>query len=348
MGAGAREPGAAGDDSRARVPHPPALGSRRDGALPARRPRADRARRDRAARRRGDRGARRLPGARRAGTGERARLPDVALARSRSSSCHERARRSRCARRRCCGRLPARSPACERADERARRRRWRADCPPLARPAPLSLEAAREAHRAGRAPPRAAPARGRGAGLLPARDARRARSGRASPPGEVCLGGARRPRAAALRARVRLRRRARRRRGGDGADAARFAACTAALFGGPETISCPSCHWIGGPNGAGAETDNAFLARRRRAHGERRRAQPAGAGRARRRPGAGARDEPRSAAAARRPRARRRARRRRARSAADRQGRRLRRPARDARRARSTRPASAASTPIWS
>ena len=32
------------------------------------------------------------------------------------------------------------------------------------------------------------------------------------------------------------------------------------LFGGPETISCPSCHWIGGPNGAGAETDNAFLA----------------------------------------------------------------------------------------
>jgi hypothetical protein len=32
------------------------------------------------------------------------------------------------------------------------------------------------------------------------------------------------------------------------------------LFGGPETISCPSCHWIGGPNGAGAETDNAILA----------------------------------------------------------------------------------------
>jgi hypothetical protein len=30
-------------------------------------------------------------------------------------------------------------------------------------------------------------------------------------------------------------------------------------FGGPETISCPSCHWIGGPNGAGAETDTAFL-----------------------------------------------------------------------------------------
>lgn len=30
-------------------------------------------------------------------------------------------------------------------------------------------------------------------------------------------------------------------------------------FGGPETISCPSCHWIGGPVGAGAETDNVFL-----------------------------------------------------------------------------------------
>jgi len=33
----------------------------------------------------------------------------------------------------------------------------------------------------------------------------------------------------------------------------------AGLFGGPETISCPSCHWVGGPAGAGAETDNAFL-----------------------------------------------------------------------------------------
>ena len=33
--------------------------------------------------------------------------------------------------------------ACARSDAP----RWRADCPPLARPAPLSLEAAREAHR---------------------------------------------------------------------------------------------------------------------------------------------------------------------------------------------------------
>lgn len=30
-------------------------------------------------------------------------------------------------------------------------------------------------------------------------------------------------------------------------------------FGGPETIGCPSCHWVGGANGAGAETDNVFL-----------------------------------------------------------------------------------------
>ncbi len=31
-------------------------------------------------------------------------------------------------------------------------------------------------------------------------------------------------------------------------------------FGGPETNGCPSCHWVGGPAGAGAETDNALLA----------------------------------------------------------------------------------------
>ncbi len=33
----------------------------------------------------------------------------------------------------------------------------------------------------------------------------------------------------------------------------------AGALGGPETISCPSCHWIGGANGAGSETDNVFL-----------------------------------------------------------------------------------------
>ena len=50
---------------------------------------------------------------------------------------------------------------------------------------------------------------------------------------------------------------------GDGASAkgpaGPFRRVHGGAFGGPETISCPSCHWIGGPNGAGAETDTAFL-----------------------------------------------------------------------------------------
>ena len=57
MGEASATPAPQGDDSGARVPHAPALGARRDGALSARRPRADRARRDRPARRRGHRGA---------------------------------------------------------------------------------------------------------------------------------------------------------------------------------------------------------------------------------------------------------------------------------------------------
>jgi len=49
--------------------------------------------------------------------------------------------------------------------------------------------------------------------------------------------------------------------GGDPARAAKgpFRRVHEGEFGGPETISCTSCHWVGGPNGAGAETDNAFL-----------------------------------------------------------------------------------------
>ena len=201
-----------------------------------------------------------------------------------------------------------------RAARRARRAAWRADCPPLvqagaAQPGGRARRASR-----GRAPPRAAAPRGGGAGLLPARDARRPRSGARRRRGASAstswrtAGSSSSSTSTASPTGSAAARRRRRRPG-------RFAACTAGVFGGPETISCPSCHWVGGPNGAGAETDNAFLERRRRAHGERRRAQPAGAGRARRRPGAGARDEPRPAAAARRPRARRRTRRRRARGA---------------------------------
>jgi len=49
--------------------------------------------------------------------------------------------------------------------------------------------------------------------------------------------------------------------GGDGASSPRgpFRRVHEGLFGGPETISCASCHWVGGPHGAGAETDNAIL-----------------------------------------------------------------------------------------
>jgi hypothetical protein len=134
---------------------------------------------------------------------------------------------------------------------------WRKDCPPIAYPAPLGLDAVRDAHR--RAERRqdlkeheaATPGFFRAAmhaALDPARIAA----------GQMCLSdladlgqlvfeheyapvdglGA-----------------------GNGAAASRgpFRRVHGGLFGGPETISCPSCHWVGGPNGAGAETDNAFL-----------------------------------------------------------------------------------------
>ena len=134
---------------------------------------------------------------------------------------------------------------------------WRTDCPPVVAPAPLGLDAARDAHRRAerrhelRLREAAVPGsflRALHAALDPERLAR----------GELCLaevadlgelvfdheygfadglGGG----AAAKDPRGPFRRV----HGGD--------------FGGPETISCPSCHWVGGPNGAGAETDNAFL-----------------------------------------------------------------------------------------
>ncbi len=134
---------------------------------------------------------------------------------------------------------------------------WRADCPTLERPAPLSIDAAREAQRMAarrqelRFREAAAPGsflRGMHAAIDPQRVAA----------GQVCLaeladlgqllfeheygfpdglGGG-----ASARA-----------------PAGPFRRVHEGLFGGPETISCPSCHWIGGPNGAGAETDTAFL-----------------------------------------------------------------------------------------
>src|SRR5262249_7913042 len=137
----------AGNDSRPGVSHPAALGSRRDGAVPARWSRADGARSHRAARRRGDGGTRRLPGARREGTRQRARLPDVALARAEAL----RAMQCRAATRASIVLAPAISMALSitacggsSSNEVAT---WRADCPSLARPAPLSLDAAREAER---------------------------------------------------------------------------------------------------------------------------------------------------------------------------------------------------------
>jgi hypothetical protein len=134
---------------------------------------------------------------------------------------------------------------------------WRADCPPLSRPAPLSREAALEAQRAAarRHELRLREAAAPGSFLREmhaALDATRVAGGQVCP-GELAdlgellfeheygfadgLGG------------------------GDGAraPAGPFRRVHRGAFGGPETISCPSCHWIGGPNGGGAETDTAFL-----------------------------------------------------------------------------------------
>ena len=134
---------------------------------------------------------------------------------------------------------------------------WHADCPSTVRPAPLSLEQAREAHRLAerRQTLRLREAAAPGSFLhemAAALDATRVAAG------EVCLselddlgqllfdheysfadglGGGK----------------------SATAPAGPFRRVHSGLFGGPETISCPSCHWIGGPEGAGAETDNAFL-----------------------------------------------------------------------------------------
>lgn len=146
-------------------------------------------------------------------------------------------------------------PGCDRPSTEAAA--WRADCAPLARPAPLSLEAAREAHGASerRHALRLREAAAPGSFL---RDMRAALEPERLATGDVCaaeladLGellfeheyGS----ADGL--------------GGGSSDADRagpFRRVHRGLFGGPETISCPSCHWVGGPGGAGAETDNAFL-----------------------------------------------------------------------------------------
>jgi hypothetical protein len=134
---------------------------------------------------------------------------------------------------------------------------WRSDCPALARPAPLSMDAARDAQRlaARRHELRLREAAEPGSFL---RDMHAALDAKRVAGGQVCLaeladlgqllfeheysfpdglGGGQ----------------------GARAPAGPFRRVHEGLFGGPETISCPSCHWIGGPGGAGAETDGAFL-----------------------------------------------------------------------------------------
>ena len=134
---------------------------------------------------------------------------------------------------------------------------WRADCPPVDRPPPLSLEAARHAHRVAerrqtlRTREAVAPGsfiRTTNAALDPARIAK----------GDICLGDL------ADRGQLVFEHEFTYADGLGGGGASTSAAgpfrrVHDGLFGGPETLSCPSCHWIGGPNGAGAETDNAFL-----------------------------------------------------------------------------------------
>ena len=134
---------------------------------------------------------------------------------------------------------------------------WRADCPPSTRPAPLSLEAGREAQRsaARRHELRLREAAAPGSFLREmhaALDPQRVGAGR------VCL-------AELADLGQLLFEHEYSYRDGLGSGAASttaagpFRRVQRGLFGGPETISCPSCHWIGGPNGAGAETDSAFL-----------------------------------------------------------------------------------------
>jgi len=134
---------------------------------------------------------------------------------------------------------------------------WRADCPRIERPAPLSLDAARDAHRAAarRHELRFREAAEPGAFL---RGMRAALGSDRLAAGDVCLTEV------ADRGELLFDHEygfADGLGGGAAKSASRgpFRRVHAGAFGGPETISCPSCHWLGGPNGAGAETDNVFL-----------------------------------------------------------------------------------------
>ena len=135
--------------------------------------------------------------------------------------------------------------------------RWRTDCPPLAQPAPLSEDAARDAYRRAerRQVLRFREAAAPGSFL---RDMHATLDAKRIAAGEVCLAEL------ADRGQLLFEHEYDFSDGLGGGASARapagpFRRVHRGVFGGPETISCPSCHWLGGPNGAGAETDNAFL-----------------------------------------------------------------------------------------
>jgi hypothetical protein len=134
---------------------------------------------------------------------------------------------------------------------------WRADCPPPSRQPPLGLDAARDAHRLAE---RRQTLRLREAAqpgfflreMHAALDAKRLAAGDVCPSELADLGQLLFEHEYGFADGL----------GGGGArtaPAGPFRRIHQGLFGGPETISCPSCHWVGGPDGAGAETDNAFL-----------------------------------------------------------------------------------------
>lgn len=149
--------------------------------------------------------------------------------------------------------------ACERAGGApvAATSAWRSDCPSTVPEAPLGMEAARDAHRAAerrhdlRFREAADPGyflRTVGAALEPERLAA----------GGLCLDDV------ATLGQMIFDHEYAFRDGLAGGNAARtpkgpFRRVHDGAIGGPETISCQSCHWVGGANGAGAETDNVFL-----------------------------------------------------------------------------------------
>jgi hypothetical protein len=146
--------------------------------------------------------------------------------------------------------------ACERASDRSAAS-WRQDCAPLSRVAPLSLEAAREAHQLA-ARRQALREREAAAPGSFSREIRAALDPERIAAGQLCVSDL------ADLGQVLFEHEFGFADGLGSGEAAHgtagpFRRVQQGRFGGPETISCPSCHWVGGPNGAGAETDNAFL-----------------------------------------------------------------------------------------